>query len=146
MSSPLPQRGQSAALAKDRLGIPAVMFFILSAIAPMTVAAGVVTTLYAVTGLSAIGAAFLAVAVVLAVFAVGYVAMARHITNAGALYAFVSRGLGRPFGVGAPWSQRWPTTRSRSASTACSGPRCRATWPTSSVWTSRGGCGRWAPG
>jgi amino acid transporter len=61
----------------------------------------VVPTLYAVTGLSAIGAAFLAVALVLALFAVGYVAMARHITNAGALYAFVSRGLGRPLGVGA---------------------------------------------
>jgi amino acid transporter len=101
MSSPVLPAGQSATLAKDRLGIPAVMFFILSAIAPMTVAAGVVTTLYAVTGLSAIGAAFLAVAVVLTVFAVGYVAMARHITNAGALYAFVSRGLGRPLGVGA---------------------------------------------
>ena len=100
MSSTVPTAGPSA-LAKDRLGIPTVMFFILSAIAPMTVAAGVVTTLYAVTGLSAIGAAFLAVAIVLAVFAAGYVAMARHITNAGALYAFVSRGLGRPFGVAA---------------------------------------------
>jgi amino acid transporter len=69
--------------------------------APMTVVAGVVTTMYAVTGLSAIGAAFLVVALVLAVFAVGYVAMARHITNAGALYAYISRGLGRPLGVGA---------------------------------------------
>ena len=59
--------------------------FILSAMAPMTVVAGVVTTMYAVTGLSAIGAAFVSVALVLAVFAVGYVAMARHITNAGAL-------------------------------------------------------------
>jgi amino acid transporter len=93
--------GQSTALAKDRLGIPAVLFFILSAMAPMTVAAGVVTTMYAVTGLSAIGAAFVAVALVLALFAVGYVAMARHITNAGALYAYISRGLGRPVGVGA---------------------------------------------
>jgi len=57
--------------------------------------------MYAVTGLSAIGAAFVAVALVLAVFAVGYVAMARYITNAGALYAYISRGLGRPAGVGA---------------------------------------------
>jgi hypothetical protein len=40
---------------QGRLGIPAVLYFILSAMAPMTVAAGVVTTLYAVTGLSAIG-------------------------------------------------------------------------------------------
>jgi len=57
--------------------------------------------MYAVTGLSAIGAAFVAVALVLAVFAVGYVAMARYITNAGAPYAYISRGLGRPAGVGA---------------------------------------------
>jgi hypothetical membrane protein len=67
ISAPIATAGDSA-LAKDRLGVPVVMFFILSAIAPMTVAAGVVPTLYAVTGLSAIGAAF--VAVVLAVFAV----------------------------------------------------------------------------
>jgi hypothetical protein len=51
-----PAAPESTALAKDRLGIPAVLYFILSAMAPMTVAAGVVTTLYAVTGLSAIGA------------------------------------------------------------------------------------------
>ena len=90
----------SAALAKDRLGVPAVVFFILSAVAPLTVVAGVVTQLYAVTGLVAIGAAFLVVAAVLAIFSAGYVAMARRITNAGAFYAFVSRGLGRPAGVG----------------------------------------------
>jgi amino acid transporter len=100
-SAPAATAGESTALAKDRLGIPAVLYFILSAMAPMTVVAGVVTTLYAVTGLSAIGAAFIAVALVLAGFAVGYVAMARYITNAGALYAYISRGLGRPLGVGA---------------------------------------------
>ncbi|HEV2893938.1 MAG TPA: amino acid permease, partial [Actinomycetota bacterium] len=100
MPTSAPPAVESTALAKDRLGIPAVLYFILSAMAPMTVVAGVVTTMYAVTGLSAIGAAFVSVALVLAVFAVGYVAMARHITNAGALYAFVSRGLWRPAGVG----------------------------------------------
>jgi amino acid transporter len=100
-SAPPAAAGGSTALAKDRLGIPAVLYFILSAMAPMTVVAGVVTTMYAVTGLSAIGTAFVAVALVLAVFAVGYVAMARYITNAGALYAYISRGLGRPAGVGA---------------------------------------------
>ena len=93
--------GGHAALAANRLGVRAVVSFIVSAVAPLTVAAGVVTTMYAVTGLSAIGAAFLIVAVVLAVFASGYIAMARRITNAGAFYAFISRGLGRPVGVGA---------------------------------------------
>src|SRR3954454_10860592 len=78
MSSPGSIGSVSAALAKDRLGVPAVVFFILSAVAPLTVVAGVVTTLYAVTGLIAIGAAFLVVAVILAVFSAGYVAMARR--------------------------------------------------------------------
>jgi amino acid transporter len=93
----------STALARDRLGVAAVVFFVMSAAAPLTVVAGVVPTGLAVTGLTGISIAFLAVAVVLAVFAVGYVAMARHIANAGAFYAYVSRGLGRPLGVGAAW-------------------------------------------
>ncbi|MEV8503525.1 APC family permease [Actinoplanes sp. NPDC051475] len=93
----------STALARDRLGVAAVVFFVMSAAAPLTVVAGVVPTGLAVTGLTAISIAFLAVAVVLAVFAVGYVAMARHIANAGAFYAYISQGLGRPLGVGAAW-------------------------------------------
>ncbi|MFE9201749.1 APC family permease [Micromonospora sp. NPDC007230] len=93
----------SEALARGRLGIPSVVFFVLSAAAPLTVVAGVVTTGYAVTGVTGIPLAFLAVAVVLTLFAVGYVAMARRLTNAGAFYAYIARGLGRPAGVGAAW-------------------------------------------
>jgi amino acid transporter len=93
----------STALARDRLGVAAVVFFVMSAAAPLTVVAGVVPTGLAVTGLSGIAIAFLAVAVVLGVFSVGYVAMARHVSNAGAFYAYISRGLGRPVGVGASW-------------------------------------------
>jgi amino acid transporter len=89
----------SAALARDRLGVASVVFFVMSGVAPLMATAGVITTAYAVTGLTAIPVAFLAVAVVLGLFSVGYVAMARHITNAGAFYAFITRGLGRPAGV-----------------------------------------------
>jgi amino acid transporter len=98
-----PQSQLSTALAKDRLGVAAVVFFVMSAAAPLTVVAGVVPTGIAVTGLTSISIAFVAVAVVLAVFAVGYVAMARHIANAGAFYAYISQGIGRPLGVGASW-------------------------------------------
>jgi amino acid transporter len=91
----------SRALARDRLGVPAVLFFVLAGVAPLTVAAGVIPTAYATTGLTGIPAAFLLVAVVLAVWATGYVAMTRHITNAGAFYAFIARGLGRPAGIAA---------------------------------------------
>lgn len=93
----------SNALARGRLGVPSVIFFVLSAAAPLTVVAGVVTTGYAVTGVTGIPLAFLVVAVVLAFFSVGYVAMSRRVANAGAFYAYVSRGIGRPAGVGAAW-------------------------------------------
>jgi amino acid transporter len=91
----------SRALARDRLGVPTVLFFVLAGVAPLTVAAGVIPAAYATTGLTAIPAAFVVVAVILGIFATGYVAMARHVTNAGAFYALVSRGLGRVGGVAA---------------------------------------------
>lgn len=98
--STLAQPGSvSAALARDRLGVPSVVYFVLAGVAPLTVTAGVVTTAYAVTGLTSVPAAFIVVGVVLSLFSVGYVAMARHISNAGAFYAFISRGLGREAGV-----------------------------------------------
>ncbi len=83
------------ALASDRLGVPSVLAFILASIAPMTVAAGVIPTAYAVTGLTGIPVAFLAVAVILALFCAGYVAMSRRIRHAGAFYGFVAAGLGK---------------------------------------------------
>ncbi|PZF88552.1 APC family permease [Micromonospora deserti] len=93
----------SEALARGRLGVPSVIFFVLSAAAPLTVVAGVVTTGYGVIGVTGIPLAFLTVAAVLLLFSVGYVAMARRLANAGAFYAYISRGLGRPAGVGAAW-------------------------------------------
>ncbi|HUY51923.1 MAG TPA: APC family permease [Streptosporangiaceae bacterium] len=91
----------SRALARDRLGVPAVLFFVMAGVAPLTVAAGVIPTAYQTTGLTGIPAAFLVIAVILAIFSSGYVAMTRWITNSGAFYAFISRGLGRVTGVAA---------------------------------------------
>lgn len=91
------------ALAADRLGVPSVVFFVLTAATPFTVVAGVVTTGYATTGLIGIPVAFVVVGAVLALFATGYVAMAPHVANAGAFYAYISHGLSRPLGVGAAW-------------------------------------------
>ncbi len=93
----------ASTLAANRLGVPAVVFFVMSAATPLTVVAGVVTTGYATTGLTGIPLSFLIVGAVLAVFAVGYVAMARQMANAGAFYSYISQGIGRPFGVGAAW-------------------------------------------
>ncbi|MDP4510781.1 APC family permease [Nonomuraea turcica] len=93
----------TGALAADRLGAPSVVYFVLSAAAPLTVVAGVVTTAYAITEITGLPIAFLVVGIVLAVFSVGYVAMARHMANAGAFYTYVARGLGRPAGIAAAW-------------------------------------------
>ncbi|MDG4829997.1 APC family permease [Solwaraspora sp. WMMD1047] len=90
-------------LAAGRLGVPAVVFFVMSAATPLTVVAGVVATGYATTGLIGIPLAFTVVGVLLAVFAVGFVAMARYMANAGAFYSYIAQGIGRPVGVGAAW-------------------------------------------
>src|SRR5260370_35773437 len=91
----------SGALPRDGLGVPAVLFFVLAGVAPLTVAAGVIPSAYATTGLTGIPAAFIVIAVTLALFATAYMATARHITNAGAFYAFIARGLGRIPGTAA---------------------------------------------
>ncbi|HTF09630.1 MAG TPA: hypothetical protein VK659_15790, partial [Asanoa sp.] len=41
----------TGSLAAGRLGVPAVLFFVMSAATPLTVVAGVVTTGFATTGL-----------------------------------------------------------------------------------------------
>ena len=97
------QSALSTALAKNRLGVAGVGLSVASSVAPLTVVAGVVTTGMAVTGQTGVSIALIAVALVLIIFVVGYVAMARHITNAGAFYAYVAQGIWRPAGVGASW-------------------------------------------
>jgi hypothetical protein len=76
----------SRALARDRLGIIAVLLFVSASVAPLTVAAGLIPAAYATTGLTGLPAAFVAVGVILALFAAGFLAMTRHITNSGAFY------------------------------------------------------------
>src|SRR2546430_11480991 len=93
----------STALAEDRLGVPSVTLLVMRAATPLTVVAGVVAQGFAATGLIGIPLAFVVIGLVLGLFSVGYVAMARHVVNAGAFYAYISQGLSRPLGVGCSW-------------------------------------------
>ncbi|HEU4757239.1 MAG TPA: amino acid permease, partial [Agromyces sp.] len=97
----MPPPTTSGDLGHRRLGVPSVTFMIIAASAPLTVVAGGVTTTFAVTGVIGVPLSFILLAAALAVFAVGYAAMSRYVTNAGAFYAYIAQGLGRPFGVGA---------------------------------------------
>ena len=73
-----------------------LVFFTVAASAPLTILGGGVTTTFAVTGNAGVPLSFLILAIALALFAVGYAAMSRHVANAGAFYSYLARGLGRP--------------------------------------------------
>ncbi|WP_235940758.1 APC family permease [Paramicrobacterium fandaimingii] len=85
---------------RRRLGVPAITLMIIAASAPLTVVAGGATTAFSVTGSIAVPIGYIVLAIALGIFAIGYAAMSRHITNAGAFYAYAAQGLGRPMGVG----------------------------------------------
>src|ERR1700755_352153 len=89
------------ALAKNRLGEPSVVFFGVAGAAPLTVIIGSISAIYAIIGSTAVPIAYVAVAGILSLFTVGFVAMSRHIVNSGAFYSYISHGLGRVIGVGA---------------------------------------------
>jgi len=95
--------GSSPGLSKRTLGVPALVFMIIAASAPLTVVAGGIPSNFAVTGNVGIPLSFIVLGVCLVLFAVGYAAMSAHIRNAGAFYAYIAQGLGRATGVGAAW-------------------------------------------
>ena len=103
MSATSPPRPSvvSQALARDRLGVPSVIMFALTAAAPLMVVGALVSTAWGWVGVTGFPLAFVIVAAVLALFCFGYVAMSRHVQNAGAFYSYITQGLGRPLGVGA---------------------------------------------
>ena len=86
-------------LRRRRLGVIHIVFFTVAASAPLTVLGGGVTTTFAVTGNPAVPLSFLVLAVALGLFAVGYAAMSRHVSNAGAFYSYLAKGLGRIWAV-----------------------------------------------
>jgi amino acid transporter len=85
-------------LRKNSLGVGAVTFLVVSAAAPLTAVAGGVPLSMLMGNGPGIPLAFLLVTLTLLLFSVGYVAMARHIRNAGAFYAYTARGLGGMMG------------------------------------------------
>jgi len=80
-------------LAKDKLGVFSVAFFVFAAAAPIGALVGATPLIFAGVGP---GAPFvvIAAAVLIAIFAVGYLRMSRRIRNAGGFVVLVSHGLG----------------------------------------------------
>jgi amino acid transporter len=89
----------SSGLKKGSIGIVAVIFMAVANAAPITAMTGNVPIAVGFgNGLGA-PAGFLFATIALTLFALGYVAMARHITTTGAFYGFISHGLGQVWGM-----------------------------------------------
>jgi amino acid transporter len=86
-------------LASGALGLPGVIFCIVTGAAPMTAMLFNVPVAVMGGGYAA-PAAFLLATIALTVFSVGYIAMSRRVTSAGGFYTFITRGLGKVTGVG----------------------------------------------
>jgi amino acid transporter len=91
-------------LKGNAIGLMGVLFMSVTGAAPIS--AMLFNTPIAVGYGNGIGApaGFLVAGVVLTIFGVGYVAMARKVTTAGGFYSFISHGLGRELGMATGFS------------------------------------------
>lgn len=80
-------------LKPGRLGVVAIVFFVVAAVAPMAAIVGASPIVFATAGAAA-PAVYLLAAILFVVFSVGYVAMSRHLSNAGGFVAYIAQGLG----------------------------------------------------
>ena len=95
---------QDGALKKGRLGILGIVFFVVAASAPLVGMTGAVPVAIGAGNGAAASGTYLLVGLILLVFSVGYTRMSREVTNAGAFFAYVGRGLGKEAGVGSAFA------------------------------------------
>lgn len=82
------------------LGVGAIVMMVVATASPLAVmVANLPLIILMGNGAAAPFDALIAMAIML-LFTVGFVAMSRHITNSGAFYAFIQKGLGRVVGLG----------------------------------------------
>ena len=87
------------ALHKGRLGVIGIVFFVVAAAAPLVGMTGAVPVAIVLGNGAAAPGAYLIVGITLLLFSVGYAAMSQRVTNAGAFFAYVGRGLGKHLGT-----------------------------------------------
>jgi len=92
--------GTTNLLAENAIGMWSLVFFVLAALAPLTLIV-TVAPLHFLKGGASVPSGYLIAGAVLALFAVGFTTMSTRVRNAGAFYAYIARGLGRPMGTGA---------------------------------------------
>jgi amino acid transporter len=94
------QREEVPKLRKHAVGLGGVLFLTVTGSAPISAMLFNTPIMVGFGQGAGAPAAFIFAAVVLVVFSVGYVAMARKKTSAGGFYSYISHGLGRELGIG----------------------------------------------
>lgn len=87
-------------LKANSLGLWDVVFMAVATSAPITVMSGNVPFSVGYGVGTGTPATYIWATVILSIFAVAYVTMARYVTSTAAFYGFISRGLGRVIGLG----------------------------------------------
>ncbi|MEU3460647.1 APC family permease [Streptomyces sp. NPDC006733] len=87
-------------LKRDALGVLGIVFFVLSAQAPLTGIAGAVPISVAVGNGPGTPVAYAVAGGIVLLFSVGFVAMGRYVVDAGAFYTYIGKGLGPAAGTG----------------------------------------------
>ncbi|HWL60749.1 MAG TPA: APC family permease [Microbacteriaceae bacterium] len=86
-------------LRANQLGVPAIVFLVLAAVAPLTVAIVVLPLAIGLGNGGGTPVAVLIVAAALLLFAIGYAQITKELVNTGGFYAIAVKGLGRPAGL-----------------------------------------------
>ncbi len=99
MASTPPEPDNTTTLSKGRLGVIGIVFFVVAAAAPLVGMTGAVPVAIVLGNGAAAPGAYLFVGITLLLFSVGYAAMSHRVTNAGAFFAYIGRGLGQHAGI-----------------------------------------------
>lgn len=90
----------SERLAKNSVGLAHIVFFVVAAAAPLTAVVGASPAAFAFGNGPGVPGAFVLAGLLYLVFSVGFTAMSRHVGGAGAFYTYITKGIGKPAGVG----------------------------------------------
>ncbi|MDV3127030.1 APC family permease [Mycobacterium sp. 21AC1] len=86
---------------RGNLGVPAIVLMVVAAAAPLSTIGGNVPIGMVLGETTGIPVAFLVAGVIFLLFAASFVAMSKYVTDTGAFYAYIQKGLGRAAGAGA---------------------------------------------
>jgi amino acid transporter len=92
-----PATSSPRGLRRNALGTASIVFFVVAAASPLTGVAGGLPVSFGLGNGAGAVVMYAAATIVLLIFAVGYAAMSRRMTNTGAFYAYIGRGI-------APWA------------------------------------------